>query len=164
MFALALWDERRDRLLLAPDRMGQKPFYWHFSAEVLVWGSEAKAVLAAPWVERRVNPIALHHYLTLPYTPDPLTIYESIYQLPAAHKLVIEPGGEPEFLRWWQLEFESKWKFTESEAVKRLVDEEVDVILELVGTRDEEANYKSLVRDLRIANRVEFSGYVAREQ
>ena len=76
----------------------------------LLWGSEAKALLAAPWVERRVNALALHHYLTLQYVPDPLTIFEDMHRLPAAHKLVVERGGEPKVSRWWQLEFEPKWK------------------------------------------------------
>jgi asparagine synthase (glutamine-hydrolysing) len=119
MFAIALWDARRERLLLARDRMGEKPLYWHFSSEGLLWGSEAKSVLAAPWVERRVNPLALHHYLTLQYTPDPLTIYEGIHQLPAAHKLVIERGGTPQVSRWWQLEFGPKWDLSEAEIVEQ---------------------------------------------
>ncbi len=119
MFAIALRDERRERLLLARDRMGQKPLYWHFSDQGLLWGSEAKALLAAPWVERRINPLALHHYLTLQYTPDPLTIFEGIYQLPAAHKLVVERDGEPQVSRWWQLAFEPKWNITDKEAVAR---------------------------------------------
>jgi asparagine synthase (glutamine-hydrolysing) len=51
---------------------------------------------------------ALHHYLTLQYTPDPLTIYEGIFQLPAGHKIVITQGREPEISRWWQTSFEPK--------------------------------------------------------
>ena len=117
MFALALWDARRERLLLARDRMGEKPLYWHHSSEGLLWGSEAKAVLAAPWVERQINPLALHHYLTLQYTPDPLTIYEGIHQLPAAHKLVVERGGAPQVSRWWQLDFEPKYDLSEAEVI-----------------------------------------------
>jgi asparagine synthase (glutamine-hydrolysing) len=75
MFAIALWDEPRERLLLARDRMGKKPLYWHQSAAGLLWGSEAKALLSVPWVERRVNPVALHHYLT----------YASIRPRPSHH-------------------------------------------------------------------------------
>ena len=119
MFALALWDSARERLLLARDRMGKKPLYWHDSAEGLLWGSEAKALLAAPWVERRVNALALHHYLTLQYTPDPLTIFEGLYQLPAAHKLVIERGGAPQVSRWWQLAFEPKWNLPEADVIEQ---------------------------------------------
>jgi asparagine synthase (glutamine-hydrolysing) len=119
MFAIALWDEPRQRLLLARDRMGKKPLYWHWSKHGLLWGSEAKAVLAAPWVERRVNPVALHHYLTLQYVPDPLTIFDGMNRLPAAHKLVVERGGEPQVSRWWQLEFEPKWHMDDREAVEQ---------------------------------------------
>jgi asparagine synthase (glutamine-hydrolysing) len=119
MFALALWDARRERLLLARDRMGEKPLYWHHSSQGLLWGSEAKAILAAPWVGRQVNPLALHHYLSLQYTPDPLTIYEGVHQLPAAHKLVIERGGAPQVSRWWQLDFEPKWDLSEPEVIEQ---------------------------------------------
>jgi asparagine synthase (glutamine-hydrolysing) len=118
MFAIALWDKRKQRLLLARDRMGKKPLYWHWSKHGLLWGSEAKAVLAAPWVERRINPLALHHYLTLQYIPDPLTIFDGMNRLPAAHKLVVERGGEPQISRWWQLEFEPKWNLDDREAVE----------------------------------------------
>lgn len=117
MFAIALWDARRDRLLLARDRMGKKPIYWHHSSRGLVWGSEAKALLAVPWIESRVNTLALHHYLTLQYTPDPLTIYDGIFQLPAAHKLVIERDGVPLVSRWWQLEFEPKFEISDHDAI-----------------------------------------------
>ncbi|HEY1233246.1 MAG TPA: asparagine synthase (glutamine-hydrolyzing) [Candidatus Binatia bacterium] len=119
MFAIALWDERRERLLLARDRMGKKPLYWHWSKHGLLFGSEAKALLAAPWVERRINPLALHHYLTLQYVPDPLTIFEGMSRLPAAHKLVVERGGEPQVSRWWQLEFEPKWEIDDREAIEK---------------------------------------------
>ncbi|PDV99801.1 asparagine synthase (glutamine-hydrolyzing) [Candidatus Chloroploca asiatica] len=119
MFAVALWDGRRRRLLLARDRMGEKPLYWHDSDHGLVWGSEAKAVLAAPWVERRIDPVALHHYLSLQYTPDPLTIYADIKQLPAAHKLVVEDGKPPRIERWWQLQFEPKEELSDADAIEQ---------------------------------------------
>lgn len=122
MFAIALWDEPRRRLFLARDRMGKKPLYWHRSERGLLWGSEAKALLAAPWVERHVNPIALHHYLTLQYVPDPLTIYQGMHRLPAAHKLIVEEAGEPQISRWWQLEFEPKWRIDDAEAIERARD------------------------------------------
>ena len=109
MFAIALWDEPRRRLLLARDRMGKKPLYWHQSKQGLLWGSEAKALLVAPWVERRVNALALHHYLTLQYVPDPLTIFEGIYRIPAAHRLVVERRGA-ESITLVGLQFEPKWK------------------------------------------------------
>lgn len=119
MFAFSIWDARRRRLLISRDRMGEKPLYWHHSAEGLVWGSEAKALLTVPWIERRINPLALHHYLTLQYTPDPLTIYEGIAQLPAAHKLVVEDGGSPRVEPWWCLEFDPKLRISDAEAIEQ---------------------------------------------
>lgn len=119
MFAFALWDENKKRLLIARDRMGKKPLYWNYSTRGLVFASELKALVAVPWVERQVNPEALHHYLTLQYTPDPLTIYEQVYQLPAAHKLVLEAQQAPRIERWWQLNFEPKWNISEAEAVNQ---------------------------------------------
>jgi asparagine synthase (glutamine-hydrolysing) len=120
MFACAIWDRRRRRLLLARDRMGKKPLYWwHHPAHGLLWGSEAKCILTAPWVERRVEPLALHHYLTLQYTPDPLTMFAGIFQLPAAHKLVFEANYPPRIERWWQLDFEPKLHLSDGEAVEQ---------------------------------------------
>lgn len=119
MFAFAIWDGPRRRLLIARDRMGEKPLYWHYSAHGLVWGSEAKVLLATPWIERRLDPLALHHYLTLQYTPDPLTIYAGIQQLPAAHKLVVEADSAPRVECWWQLNFEPKWQLSEGEAIEQ---------------------------------------------
>ena len=119
MFAFSLWDNKQKRLLIARDRMGQKPLYWHYSSEGLLWASEAKALLKAPWLSRKINKLALHHYLTLQYTPDPLTIYDGIYQLPAAHKLVLENGQKPKVSRWWQLAFEPKWQIDDNEAIEQ---------------------------------------------
>jgi asparagine synthase (glutamine-hydrolysing) len=70
-------------------------------------------------LSRKINKLALHHYLTLQYTPDPLTIYDGIYQLPAAHKLVLENGQKPKVSRWWQLAFEPKWQIDDNEAIEQ---------------------------------------------
>ncbi len=117
MFALALWDSARERLLLARDRMGKKPLYWCLLENKLIWASEAKALLVMPGVRRRINPIALHHYLTLQYVPDPLTIFDGIHRLEPARKLVVERDGPPQISRWWQLEFEPKWEISDEDAI-----------------------------------------------
>ena len=117
MFAFSLWDICRQRLLIARDRMGKKPLYWKYNRRGLLWASEAKAILEVPWVERHINPQALHHYLTLQYTPDPLTIFEGIFQLPAAHKLVFEAGGYPRVERWWRLAFLPKLPDDENQVI-----------------------------------------------
>ena len=119
MFAIALWDERHERLLLARDRMGEKPLYWHHSARGLLWGSEAKALLAAPWVERRVNALALHHYLTLQYTPDPLEIFEDIRQLPPPTSWSSSAMARRTYRAGGSFEFAPKWELSEAELIEQ---------------------------------------------
>jgi asparagine synthase (glutamine-hydrolysing) len=93
MFGLALWDARRRRLLLARDRLGIKPMYYHLSSEQFVFGSELKAVIAHPDVPRDIDLVALDYFLTLEYVPGPRTIFNNIYKLPAGHRLIIEDGA-----------------------------------------------------------------------
>jgi asparagine synthase (glutamine-hydrolysing) len=116
MFALALWDRRSQRLILARDRLGKKPLYWAATAEAFVFGSEIKALLAWPGIDRAADLSAIDRYLTFGYVPAPDTAFLGIHKLPAAHYLVIEIGadgklGEPELVRYWRLPEprESRW-------------------------------------------------------
>jgi asparagine synthase (glutamine-hydrolysing) len=104
MFALALWDGRRRRLLLARDRVGKKPLYYLHDGERLIFGSELKALLADPSVKRSLSLEALDDYLTFGAVPAPQTIYHGIAQLPAAHYLVWE-GGEVRVTEYWDVTF-----------------------------------------------------------
>ena len=104
MFAFAVWDRRRERLLLGRDRMGKKPLYWWHSGGTLVFASEIKGVLAHPAVVAELNPQAIPAYLTFGYVPTPETFFAQIKSLPPGHVLTIEPGGEPSIERYWALE------------------------------------------------------------
>jgi len=104
MFAFATWDKRRERLILGRDRMGKKPLYYWRSAEVFVFASEIKGVLAHPDVPCELNPRAIDAYLTFGYVPTPHTFFAGIKSLPPAHVLTLEPGGEPVIERYWQLQ------------------------------------------------------------
>lgn len=91
MFALALWDARARRLVLARDRMGQKPlFYTELPGGGLVFGSEPKALLAHPAVSRSLDPAGLARYLVYEYVPAPGSIWSGMRKLPAAHLLIWE--------------------------------------------------------------------------
>jgi asparagine synthase (glutamine-hydrolysing) len=105
MFALALWDERRHRLLLARDRLGKKPLYYAADGERLLFASELRALLAFPGLDRAVDLEALDAYLTLEYVPAPASILKSVKKLPAAHRLLLE-GARPLVERYWQLRLE----------------------------------------------------------
>ena len=103
MFAIALWDERRGRLLLARDRMGEKPLYWTRVGGTLVWGSELKCLLAHGEVARRLSLPALARYLAFEYVPAPHAILEGVHKLPPAHLLVVD-RGELSVKPYWRLD------------------------------------------------------------
>jgi asparagine synthase (glutamine-hydrolysing) len=101
MFALALWDGRRRRLVLARDRMGQKPlFYAETGRGGLVFGSEPKALLPHPDVPRRLDRAGLARYLFYEYVPSPYSIWDGLRKLPHAHWLVWE-NGRASLTRYW---------------------------------------------------------------
>ncbi len=101
MFAFALWDRRRHRLLLARDRLGVKPLYYACLPDRLVFGSEIKALLQAG-VPRDLDRQALHHYLSLGYIPAPWSIFEAVRKLPAGHFLVAT-GSSRVVRQYWDL-------------------------------------------------------------
>jgi asparagine synthase (glutamine-hydrolysing) len=104
MFAFAIWDSRREQLLLGRDRMGKKPLYYCCAGGTFVFASEIKGVLAHPAVRAEPDEAALSAYLTFGYVPTPHTFFAGIKSLPPAHILTIEPGGQPQIERYWQLE------------------------------------------------------------
>lgn len=103
MFAFAIWDAQRERLVLGRDRMGKKPLHYWNRDGTFVFASEIKGVLAHPSVARTLNPRAIDAYLTFGYVPTPETFFEGIFSLPPAHVLTLEPGGVPKIERYWSL-------------------------------------------------------------
>ena len=101
MFALAVWDEPRRRLVLARDRFGKKPLYYWHDGERLVFGSEIKTVLAHPAIPRRLREAAIPDYLTFGYVPTPDTFFEGISSVPPGHVLIAEDGAPPRRERYW---------------------------------------------------------------
>jgi asparagine synthase (glutamine-hydrolysing) len=101
MFAFAVWDARRGRLVLGRDRLGKKPLHYWTDGRDLVFGSEIKAVLADPRVPRRVDVTVLPAYLALGYVPTPRTFFEGVLALPPGCVLTFEPGRPPVVERYW---------------------------------------------------------------
>jgi asparagine synthase (glutamine-hydrolysing) len=93
MFALALWDKRRQRLLLARDRFGIKPLYYRHVGGELSFASELKAMLEQPGFSREIDPKAVAAYLAFNSIPAPLTIFAEARKLPPGHLLAWEGGG-----------------------------------------------------------------------
>lgn len=103
MFAFALWDATERKLLLVRDRLGVKPLYYtQLEDGSLVFGSELKAVIAHPRVDRKLEERALDFYLTLEYIPAPLSIFKGIFKLPAGSFLRYR-NGRLEIKKYWDI-------------------------------------------------------------
>jgi len=102
MFAFALWDARRRRLIIARDRLGIKPIYVYRDARRIAFASEAKALLALPGISAEIDPAALHSYLNLGYVTAPRSIFRGIRKLPPASMLTVE-AGRVEERRYWRM-------------------------------------------------------------
>ncbi|MFT8245520.1 asparagine synthase (glutamine-hydrolyzing) [Roseomonas sp. BN140053] len=105
MFAFAVWDRQRGELLLARDRLGEKPLYYTWLPDGrFAFASEMAGLLALPELPRRIDPAAVDDFLALGYVPDPGTIYAGIHRLPAGHFLLLRRGetGRPAPRRYWR--------------------------------------------------------------
>jgi asparagine synthase (glutamine-hydrolysing) len=105
MFAFAILDRRRRKLLLARDHLGIKPLYYYHGNGRFVFGSEIKAILASGVYSADVNWQGLSDYFTYLYVPCPETIYRGIFQVPPAHALELDlPTNELRLWQYWRLE------------------------------------------------------------
>ncbi|MFL5403713.1 MAG: asparagine synthase (glutamine-hydrolyzing) [Gemmatimonadales bacterium] len=124
MFAFALWDRTRRRLLLARDHFGQKPLFYTEAAGRLTFASEIKALLADDASLAELSPRALDQYLTMRFVHPPETFFARVRQLPPAHFMVWE-NGRARVERYWDLTYGPKWTYSEAETLER-----IDALLE----------------------------------
>jgi len=111
MFALAIYDERRDVVYLARDYFGIKPLFYADTNHEFLFSSDIKSLLASKRVTPEVNQQSLWNYLTFQYVPDPSTMLQGIHKVPAAHFLKYE-HGKIEICRYWEAEFKPNEKRT----------------------------------------------------
>src|SRR6266853_670185 len=102
MFAFAIWDEPRRRLLLARDRLGIKPLYWARHEDVLLFGSEIKAIFASRLIEPEARLSALPEFFGTRSTAGAKTLYAGILKLLPGHRLVFE-NGEVRITQYWDV-------------------------------------------------------------
>jgi asparagine synthase (glutamine-hydrolysing) len=105
MFAFALWDTRRNRLLLGRDRAGKKPLFYYHGPGLFAFASEVKALLAHPGIPRERDPAALPLYLTYGYVPTPATFYKEIRAVPPGHFLALSDAGLQGPTPYWRIAF-----------------------------------------------------------
>ena len=126
MFAISLWDSRRKRLLLARDRFGKKPLYYHSDGKRLLFGSELKAILADPTAPREIDHDALSEYLSFGYVACPRSIFKSIKKVPPASWISIERNSSGDQIRidgphsYWALRFRANHSLEENECVAQI--------------------------------------------
>ncbi len=123
MFAFAIWDEKERLLLLARDRVGKKPLFYYHDDGCFIFGSEIKAILQDPTVERRPDLIAIHHYLTYQSVPSPWSAFEGIKKLPPAHYLIYR-DGEITIKKYWSISYLPKFP-SSTEKEKRTLKEQL---------------------------------------
>ena len=121
MFAFALYDERRGKLLIARDRFGKKPLHYALTENQFLFGSEIKSILAvAPELASRVSQDALLQYLYFGYIPDPISAFQPILKLPAGHLLELE-SGKIHVRQYWDLpEYGTHQPRSEEECLEEL--------------------------------------------
>jgi asparagine synthase (glutamine-hydrolysing) len=122
MFAIALWDGRRKRLVLARDRLGKKPLFYAWDGRRLLFGSEIKALWKAGGLSREMDPEALSDYFSYEYIPAPKTIYRSVRKLRPAHYLIAGASGIRE-VSYWDIRFSETQELSEGEWCERFLAE-----------------------------------------
>jgi asparagine synthase (glutamine-hydrolysing) len=121
MFAIALWDQRAQKLVLARDRVGKKPLFYAYDGSRIVFGSELKAILQVPGVSRELNPEAVSDYFSLLYIPAPKSVFKNVHKVRPGHYIVVSPEGFRE-VQYWDLRFRQTDALSEREWCERILD------------------------------------------
>lgn len=116
MYALAIWDRSRERLLLARDPFGVKPLFYTETAGGFWFASEIKALLQAPGVERKPSLEALNGYLAYDYVPEEFTPFQGIHELAPGTMITVEPGGSPVKRKFFPLRYAEDHNISFAEA------------------------------------------------
>jgi len=122
MFGIALWDKNLEKLILARDRMGEKPLYYTHIGKSLIFGSELKSILCYPKLVKRIEKQAVYHYFTFNYIPSPLTIYKNVYKLFPGEYLIYK-GNFVSKKKYWDVRFNEIPCSLENEIEERLLHE-----------------------------------------
>lgn len=104
MFAIAIWDKKRNTLLLVRDRMGVKPLFYTIIGDTIVFGSEIKTILLHPKYRKEVDFESLYHYFSLKNVPSPMTAFKGIRQLLPGEMLEFS-NGNISTQRWWKIKY-----------------------------------------------------------
>jgi asparagine synthase (glutamine-hydrolysing) len=121
MFAIAIWDGRSRKLVLARDRVGKKPLFYFYDGSRIAFASEMKAILKVPGVPREIDPEAVSDYFSFLYIPAPKSIFKHILKVLPGHYIVASENGIRD-IEYWDISFGQTLSFTENEWSERLLD------------------------------------------
>ncbi len=144
MFALALWDHRERRLVLARDRFGKKPLYWGRLGDLLLFASELRALLHHPEFRPARDPEAVALYLRFGYVPTPRAVLAGVEKLPAGGMLVVEADGTTRRMRWFDAVAEAE------AAVADPLDGDEEALLDRFAALLEDSVRRRLVADVPV--------------
>jgi asparagine synthase (glutamine-hydrolysing) len=119
MFAIAIWDQQRQRLVLARDRLGKKPLYYTLQNNRLLFASELKALKSIPGIDTEMDPGAIDLYLTYQYIPHPHSAYRGIHKLPPGHMAVFE-SGQLKVQQYWNVQWSREIDIPRADAIQQL--------------------------------------------
>ncbi len=131
MFAFALWDKTKQQLFIARDRLGKKPLYYYQDdiTGQFAFGSEIKAILALPNIQKDIRMDAVYDFFAYQYIPDPKSIFKQIHKLPPAHYLTIDLSSQSDntsipvkLVEYWKLSFAQQTELSEKESIDKLRD------------------------------------------
>jgi asparagine synthase (glutamine-hydrolysing) len=119
MFAFALWDTTKQKLMIARDRMGKKPLYYLQTETQFAFASEIKAILTLPNVPKDIRLDAVYDFFAYQYVPDPKSIFTHIHKLPPGHYMTVDAKGI-EITQYWDVSFKHTSTASEVELTEKL--------------------------------------------
>lgn len=139
IFAFALWDARKDTMLLARDGMGVKPLYYSKFGSSFLFASEIKAILRCKDIEKTIDPTALHYYLRYLWCPAPKTMLKNVHKLEPGHALIVRNGN-----------IEKKWQFYDIPYNNPIENISENDAVALVRERLEQAVKRQMISDVPV--------------
>ena len=125
MFSFAIWDNKREALFVARDRLGVKPLYYHIKDHQFAFASELRSLLASGFIDKSINPTGLYHYLSFGHSKAPETIVNSVRELKPGHYLWIDKNGN-----WEEREYWNPFNENESPVNEMEIHEQVRTVIE----------------------------------
>jgi len=123
MFAFALFDNKKKKMFIARDRIGEKPLYYYFSDSTFICASELKAIIQHQGFRKEINYSALTDYIVYGYIPAPKSIWNKIYKLNPAHFMVVDSETLKFTLsEYWDVDFSTNFDITQKKAMSTIID------------------------------------------